>query len=412
MSMGKKTAMADPAIGEAERLGRLAQLTVSVGANVQPGQLVVILGQVEQTALAREIARAAYRAGARLVEPMYVDRHFTRALIELGPDESLSASAPWAISMLKTLTAEKGVFIQISGDPEPNLLADLDGARVGRARPRAVLAEWERMVSNRLVSWTIVPAPTAGWAEQVFGSPDVGPLWEAVERAVRLDRPDPVAEWRAHVARLDRIATALTERRFESLRYRGPGTDFIVGLLPSGRWVSGEAETVYGQRHVPNLPTEEVFTSPDARRADGKLRATRPLQMGGALVRDLEFEFREGKIVEVNASTGADVVRGELASDENAVRLGEVSLVDGSSEVGKLGLTFYNTLFDENATCHVAYGGGFAFCVDDEADRSAGLNESNVHTDFMIGGPDVEVDGMEPGGTWVPILRGDEFQIR
>ena len=313
--------------------------------------------------------------------------------------------------MLKTLTAERGAYIQVSGDAEPDLLADLDGNRVGRARPHDFVVEWGRMVSERLVSWTIVPAPNAGWARQVFGKPDVEALWSAVEKAVRLDRADPIAEWRTRLDRLDRIASALTERRFDSLRYRGPGTDLIVGLLPSGRWTSGNFQTVFGHRHVSNLPTEEVFTSPDRRRADGKLRSTRPLQVSGTLVRDLELEFREGRIVEVRASSGADVIRGQVAIDDGAARLGEVSLVDGSSEVGKLGLTFYNTLFDENATCHIAYGDGFAFCVDDEVDREAGLNDSSVHTDFMVGGPEVEIDGWERGGAWIPILRRDEFQI-
>jgi aminopeptidase len=237
-------------------------------------------------------------------------------------------------------------------------------------------------------------------------------LWMAIEKAVRLDRTDPVAAWRLHLARLRRIANALNDRHFESLRYRGPGTDFTVGLLPSSRWVGGDTRTSFGVTHVPNLPTEEVFTSPDRRRAEGSLRSTRPLDVRGTIVRDLEFEFRAGRIVNVNASTGADVVRGELSIDENASRLGEVSLVDGSSEVGKLGLTFYNTLFDENATCHVAYGNGFAFCVGEEVDREAGLNSSSVHTDFMVGGPEVEIDGMDRKGMWVPILRGDEFQIR
>ena len=395
----------------AERLTRMAELAIRVGVDVQPGQLVVVLGQVENAPLTREIARAAYRAGASFVGSRYTDQHLTRALIELGPEASLSASTPWDVTMLKTLTAERGAYIQISGDPEPDLLADLDGNRVGRARPHDFVVEWGRMVNERLVSWTIVPAPNAGWARQVFGKPDVDALWSAVEKAVRLDRADPIAEWRSRLDRLDRIASALTERSFGSLRYRGPGTDLIVGLLPSGRWASGNFQPVFGHRHVPNLPTEEVFTSPDRRRADGKLRSTRPLQVSGTLVRDLELEFREGRIVEIRASSGADLIRGQVAIDDGAARLGEVSLVDGSSEVGKLGLTFYNTLFDENATCHIAYGDGFAFCVDDETDREAGLNDSSVHTDFIVGGPEVEIDGREPGGAWVPILRQDEFQI-
>jgi aminopeptidase len=396
---------------DAGRLTRLADLTVQVGANVQPGQLVVINGFVENAPLIRLVARAAYRAGARRVEADYMDRHLKRAAVELGPDETLAYSAPWSLKMLNTLAAEQGCFIQVSGDPAPQLLADLPGDRVGKSRPKDVIAEWIRMVDNNAVNWTIVPAPTEAWAAQVFGKPDVGALWTAIEKAVRLDRPDPSAAWREHVARLQRLAGLLTERRFQSLRYLGPGTDFTVGLLPSSRWVAGSVTTTFGVTFIPNLPTEEVFTSPDRRRADGRVRSTRPLVMAGTVIRDLELEFRDGRIVAVDAASGADVVRAEIAVDENAARLGEVSLVDGSSEVGNLGLTFWNTLFDENATSHLAYGAGFAFCVDDEADRQAGLSESAVHTDFMVGGPDVEIDGQERDGAWVPVIRDYEFQV-
>ena len=395
---------------EAQRLERLAELAVRVGANVQPGQLVVISGLVENAPLMRQIARAAYRAGARRVEDSYRDMHFSRAVIELGPEEALGETMPWDLAMLHTLVAKEGAYIQVSGDPEPTLLADLDGGKVGKAQPAELVKEYTRVISDDLICWTIVPAPNPGWARQIFGTPDMDALWSAVEKAVRLDDPDPVAAWQRHIVRLRAMARELTARRFDSLRYRGPGTDFTVGLFPSSKWKGASETSVFGVEYVPNLPTEEVFTSPDPRRAEGKLRATRPLQVGGNVIRDLCFEFHAGRIVNVEATSGADVIRGQLAVDESANRLGEVSLVDGSSAVGQLDLTFFNTLFDENATCHVAYGAGFGYCVEDPADRAA-VNDSGVHTDFMIGGPEVEIDGQERGGAWVPVLRDNQFRI-
>jgi len=267
------------------------------------------------------------------------------------------------------------------------------------------------------VNWTIVSYPNAGWAKTVFGEPDVDRLWTDVERAIRLDEPDPVAAWQDHLDRLDERCSQLNARGFEALRYRGPGTDLTVGLNAKSFWMSGNSETAYGRRFVPNVPTEEVFTTPDWRRAEGTVRSTMPLALPGNIIRDLELTFQDGRVVDVKASTGADYVRAQLAADEGAAQLGEVALVDGSSRVGQIGHIFFNTLFDENATCHIAYGRGIANCVegaldlDEEAQQEAGVNQSSVHTDFMIGGAEVQVDGIPADGEAVPIIRNNDWQL-
>ena len=393
------------------RLQRYAELVARFAANVGEGQIVVVNALVEHAPLVRAVTRAAYQAGARWVGTRYSDAHVRRALIELAPEDSLSWTPPWALTELETLAKEDGTLISITGDAEPNLLADLDGGRVGRARPLAMVKAMHELQNRNLIGWTIVPGPTGGWARQVFGEPDENRLWEAVEKALRLGEPDPVAAWSRRLRQLKSVAERLNERRFEAVRFRGPGTDLTVGLLRSSTWRTAEHTTARGRRNVVNLPTEEAFTSPDRRRAEGVVRSTRPLSVGGRTVEGLELRFQAGEVVEVKASSGADVIEAQLATDASAGRLGEVAVVDGSSGVGQLGIVFCNTLLDENATCHLAYGLGFVSCVEEEQDRRKGLNSSAVHTDFMVGGPEVDVDGLERGGASVPILRDDVFQI-
>jgi aminopeptidase len=220
---------------------------------------------------------------------------------------------------------------------------------------------------------------------------------------------DPVAAWREHVARIGRRAKLLNDMRLDAVRFTGPGTALEVGLLPESRWQGVESVTAQGLPYVANMPTEEVFTTPDSRRTEGHVRATRPLALYGRIVRGLEVRFEAGRMVDVRADEGDDVLRGELATDDAAPFLGEVALVDGTSRIGETGLTFFETLFDENATCHIAYGSAYAEAV--EGEPGDGVNVSTVHTDFMVGGPEVDVDGVLPDGTVVPLLRGDVWQL-
>lgn len=402
-----------------ELMRRYADLAVRVGVNLQPGQHVVVQGLVEHAPFVREIVKAAYDAGARWVGVDYTDNHARKAMIEKADEDVLSWTPPYLLDRYKYLMDNQAAVINIAGDPEPDLMEGLDPQRVAKARMMDLAELHFKAVGQRLTSWVIVAYPNPGWATAVFGEPDVDKLWAAVGKAARLYDDDPVQSWWDRVVELGKRADALNAHRFDSIRYRGPGTDLSIGLHETGLWMSANFETAWGQKHVPNIPTEEVFTSPDYRRVEGKVRSTKPLHLPaeGTTVKDLEVTFKDGRIVDVQASQGAEVVRQQIATDEGAASLGELALVDRSSAVGETGVIFGNTLFDENATAHIAYGASFAFCVPDlgklppKEQRDHGLNYSKVHTDFMIGHPELEVDGLKKDGEAIPILRNETWQL-
>jgi len=392
---------------------RLADLAVRVGANVQPGQIVAISGEPGKEYLVREIAAAAYRAGAKFVDVTWFDPWVKRARVQHAPDDTLDFVPPWYGDRALALGEHNAARIGLSGPVAPGLMSDLDPVRSGRDRLPAV-KENMQVVNARQVNWTIVPGPTPAWAELVH--PDLEPgaayakLWEQVARVCRLDEDDPVEAWLERRGQLIEAAGKLSERRFDALHYEAPGTDFTVGLLPSARWMAAKMDTCFGVEHMANLPTEEVFTSPDPTRADGRVRSTKPLVLlDGTVVRDLEVEFRAGRIVGLTASEGQEVMRTIVDRDEGASRLGEVALVDREGRIGELDTIFYDTLLDENAASHIAIGTGFPFLVSDE--DAPRVNESEIHIDFMIGSDEMRVTGVTQDGQRVPLLVDGTWQI-
>jgi aminopeptidase len=311
------------------------------------------------------------------------------------------------------LGEHRAARIGLAGPIAPGLLDDLDPVRAGRDQ-LPMLKESGTLVGERTTNWTIGPCPTPAWAALVYPDlePDVGreKLTRQLEHVLRLDEDDPLAAWRERADMLVGVAHRLSERRFDAIRYHGPGTDLTVGLLPHARWQAARFTTVDGIEHMPNLPTEEVFTTPDPQRGDGHVTSTKPLVLlDGTVVRGLRVRFEAGRAVDVDADEGAETLRTMLARDEGALRLGEIALVDGEGRIGALDTTFYDTLLDENAASHIAFGQGFPFLLGSgEHDR---VNTSAIHIDFMIGSPEVSVTGIDADGADVPILREGHWQI-
>jgi aminopeptidase len=395
-------------------LARLADLAVVVGANVQPGQIVGVTAELEQHDLARAIAAAAYDRGAKFVDVWYIDPLVKRARIEFAPDDTLEFVPPWYGERALELGRQRGANITIRGTTVPGALDGLDPKRAGRDQlPR--VKETSVVVNERTVNWTIVAYPTIPWARLCYPDLDdeaaLARLWREVNHVSRLDEPDPLAAWEARIDQLERAAEALNDADLDAVHFEGEGTDLTIGLFPSSIWKMARWATIDGIRHLPNVPSEEVFTSPDPERVDGHVRSTKPLVLSdGTVVRGLRVRFEGGRAVEIDADTGAEVLRGRAAIDDGACRLGEVALVDRESRIGQLGTVFYETLLDENAASHIALGSGFSWAVETDEDR-ARINQSAVHIDFMIGGNDIDVTGITKTGDRVPLLREGAWQL-
>jgi aminopeptidase len=391
---------------------RYADLIVRAGANVQPGQPVRVTTELGNEQLLRAVNERCYEVGATFVDAQYLDPHVRRSRIVHAPLETLGTYPRWVAEGALGLGRERAAHIWLSGSNERHLLDDVDPARIGRWRPPGA-RESVQTTNDRTVNWTVAGAPSVGWARDVYpeldGEEALARLWEDVAYMARLDAEDPVAAWRERTGELRQAAARLNEERLDAVRFSGPGTELTVGLLPGSIWKGGGETTVDGIEHIVNLPTEEVFTTPDPERTEGVVRATMPLELFGARIDGIEIRFEGGRAVSIDAERGADVLRGRTQADEGAARLGEVALVDGATRVGRRGRVFLDTLYDENAASHIALGGAYASAVADE-DRER-MNDSVIHVDFMIGGDDVAVTGVARDGREFPLLQDGRWQI-
>jgi aminopeptidase len=393
-------------------LTRLADLAVGFGCNLQEGQILAISGEPGKERLVRALAESAYKRGAKFVDVGWFDPWVKRSRIQHAPEDTLDFVPPWIGERVLALGEHHAARVALSGPVAPGLLEDLDPVRAGRDRLPSV-KEAGKVVNDRTTNWTIVPCTTVEWAQLVHpgldGDAALARLDEQIIHVLRLDEEDPIAVWRERADTLVSAAAKLAGRRFDALHYEGPGTDLTIGLLPGASWEAARFVTVDGIEHMPNLPTEEVFTSPDPRRADGHVTATKPLVLiDGTVVRNLRVRFEGGRAVQVDADSAEDVMRTIVGRDEGAARLGEVALVDGEGRIGKLDTVFYDTLLDENAASHIALGQGFPFLA---AGRESDVNESAIHIDFMIGSEELKISGVTADGEKVPVLHRGAWQI-
>jgi aminopeptidase len=411
----QNTHSVDPA-----KLEKLAEVAIKVGLQLQKGQDLVITSPVVAMPLVRMITRQAYIAGAGLVTSFYADEEATIARYEHAHDESFDRASNWLYEGMAKAYENGAARLAIAGD-NPLLLAGQDPAKVARAN-RANSAAYKpalEKISNFDINWNIVSYPNPSWAKIVF--PDdpldiaVAKLAKAIFAASRVDVPDPIGAWAEHNANLRKRSSWMNDQRFATLHFQGPGTDLKVGLADNHEWHGGASTAKNGVTCNPNIPTEEVFTTPHALRVEGHVSSTKPLSHQGTLIDNIQVRFEGGRIVEAKASRGEEVLNKVLDTDEGARRLGEVAIVPHSSPISASGILFYNTLFDENASCHIALGQCYSKCFLDGANlsqeqiKAQGGNSSLIHIDWMIGSDKVDIDGIKPDGSNVPVMRKGEW---
>lgn len=403
-----------------KKLDKLAEVAIKVGLQLQDGQDLVMTAPMTAAPLVRRITEHAYKAGAGLVTTIYSDEEATLARYKHANDKSFDRAASWLYAGMAEAFKNNAARLAIAGD-NPMMLAGQDPDKVSRAM-RANSAAYKpalQLITGFDINWNIVSYPSPAWAKLMF--PDdseevaVGKLADAIFKASRVDNDDPVGAWKAHNAELKKRWTWLNEKQFASLHYTGPGTDLTIGLADGHRWKGGASEAKNGITCNPNIPTEEVFTTPHRLRVEGHVSGTKPLSHNGALIRDMYARFEGGRLVEFKSSEGQDIFNKVLDTDEGARHLGEVALVPHSSPISASGLLFYNTLYDENAASHIAMGQCYADCFEGGKDLTPdqiyaqGGNRSLIHIDWMIGSDKIDIDGVHADGSREPVMRAGEW---
>ena len=421
MSMLTAVAESPVAVEDFEqKLDRLAEVAVRSGLGLARGQEVVVTASIDALPLARRITEHAYKAGASLVTTFFTDDESALLRYRYGSDATFDAAAGWLYEGMATAYRNGAARLAITGG-NPSLLSKEDPEKVSRAN-RALSKAYRpalELITRHDINWTIVSAATPAWAAAMFPElpqdEALARLWNAIFAASRADQADPVAAWKQHDAGLHARADAMNARRYSSLHFKGPGTDLKVGLADDHLWLGGGTTAGNGNYCIPNMPTEEVFTTPHKDRVEGTVRSTKPLSYQGTLIEDIAVRFAAGKIVEAHAAKGEQVLQRMIETDEGARRLGEVSLVPNSSPISASGLLFLNTLFDENAACHIALGQAYSTCLIDgdkltpEELAARGANDSLIHVDWMIGSGEIDVDGIIASGNSEPVLRKGEW---